>query len=182
MLPMTASSTVGAWFARSAPCWATSCWASASASARDRKAAMWTLYLPCFAAGDRRRRRRRPRPGRVFLLTFFVAPSFTTVELLQLDVSGSTADVDAVVTVAGGCAGDVAAGAPPPNIFEKKPVTPDGSKLDVEVAGGGAADGAASAAGAKANGLGAGERLLVAADATTVEEAAACSPPSSTGA
>src|SRR6185437_13549972 len=101
MLPMTASSTVGTWLSSSAPCWATSFWAKASASARDRNAAMWTLYLPfvaCALAGG----------GGVTTAVWkclscvvglgSILCSLTTVALLQLDVSGTAGDVEAVVT------------------------------------------------------------------------------------
>ena len=48
-------------------------------------------------------------------------PSVTTVELLQLDVSGSTWAVDAVVTAADSGAAGAGGGDPPPKMFEKKP-------------------------------------------------------------
>jgi hypothetical protein len=51
----------------------------------------------------------------------------TTVALLQLDVSETAGDVEAVVTLAG-ASGDEADD-DPPNKLEKKPVTPDPNEV-----------------------------------------------------
>src|SRR6185369_2427466 len=190
MLPMTASSTAGAWVPRSSPCWATSFCAKASASSRDRNAAMWTLYFPTALAARMGAATGAIVAVWVCCLTAFLAisglglalPPVTTVELLQLDVSGSAWAVDAVVTAADSGAAGAGGGDPPPKRFEKKPDTED-VELDAG-AGAAGATGEASAGPAIANVFEPADSAGAADSAgerTTVAAAAACNPPASTG-
>ena len=69
--------------------------------------------------------------ARATFVAFAGAPAATDVALLQLDVSGAVADVEAVVTVPLGAGGGGTADDPPPNMFEKKPLTFPGIALTV---------------------------------------------------
>ena len=78
---------------------------------------MWTLYLPDLALGVAVLGALLAAAAVAGLATFGLLPVATDVLLLQLDVSGSLAVVEAVVTVPGEADDEE-----PLNRFEKKPV------------------------------------------------------------